>query len=329
MSFGSPYWLIALAILPGIVALYVVHERRSGDRRKVLVSAPLLAAVAPRRPRWRRHVPVVLQVLAVAGLVVALAKPQTTRAVTVEQATVVVVTDRSGSMLATDVVPDRLRAARNAAQAFVDATPDSLRIGAIAFNQRTTVLANPTRDHAAVRAALGTVKAAGSTATGDAIAGALQMLKTTSGVEQTDIDPFTGLRRETVKAPPSAIVLLSDGESVRGRDVDEVAREAAEQKIPVYTVALGTSSGTITGSDGQVRDVPPDVEAMREVARVTGGESFAISDAQALEQVYEKLGSQLAKEDRKEEVSSLFAGTALLLLLTGVMASVRWFGRVI
>jgi Ca-activated chloride channel homolog len=329
VSFGAPLWLIALVVVPGIVALYVLHERSSSTRARGLVAAPLLAAVAPRRPRWRRHVPVVLQVLAVTGLVIALAKPQTTRAVTVEQATVVVVTDRSGSMLAKDVAPDRLSAARSAAQTFVDATPDALRIGAVAFNQRATVLANPTRDHAAVRAALGTVKAAGSTATGDAIAAALEMLKRNSGVSKTEIDPFTGLRRETVEAPPSAIVLLSDGESVRGRDVVEVANEAKEQKIPVYTVALGTQSGTITGSDGQVRDVPPDVDAMREVARITGGESFAISDAQALEQVYEKLGSQLAKEDRKEEVSSLVAGTALLLLLTGVMASIRWFGRII
>ncbi|MTD46060.1 VWA domain-containing protein [Conexibacter sp. W3-3-2] len=328
MSFGAPLWFIALLVVPGIVAAYVVHERRAGARSRALISAPLLAAVAPRRPRWRRHVPVALQVLAVTGLIVALAKPQTTRAVTVEQATVVVVTDRSGSMLATDVAPNRLVAARNAAQTFVDATPDTLRLGAIAFNQRATVLANPTRDHDAVRAALGTIRAAGSTATGDAITSALEMIQR-AGSQETEIDPFTGLRRETVKAPPSAIVLLSDGKSVRGGSLTEAAEKAKELKIPVYTVALGTQSGTITGSDGQVRDVPPDVQAMRDVAQTTGGEAFAISDAQELDRVYESLGSKLAKEDRKQEVSSTFAGTALLLILLGALASIRWFGRVI
>jgi Ca-activated chloride channel family protein len=217
-------------------------------------------------------------------------------------------------MLARDVAPDRLTAARRAAQAFVDAVPDDLRVGALAFNHAPTVLESPTRDHEAVREALGRVRAAGSTATGDALAAALRLVRPEGG-----------------RAAPAAVVLLSDGESVRGRDVLAVAREAAQARVPVYTVALGTPGGTIEGrtpSGGTVtRRVPPDVATLREVARRTGGEAFAIEDAEELERVFARLGSQVATERREREVSGLFAGGALVLLAGGVLASLTWFGR--
>ncbi len=110
-----------------------------------------------------------------------------------------------------------------------------------------------------------------------------------------------------------------------------VADEAARARVPVYTVALGTASGTIEGrspSGGTVtRRVPPDPETLREVARRTGGEAFAIDDAQELEQVFARLGSRVATEEQEREVSSWFAGGALLLLVGGVATSLRWFGR--
>jgi len=316
VSFADPVLLLGLLVVPLLVVAYVAHERRAARRRAAFVEPALLAAVAPRRPRWRRHLPVALQLLALAGVVIALAKPQVTRAVPVEEATIVVVTDRSGSMLATDVAPSRLVAARRAAQAFADAVPDTLRLGAIAFNHQPSVLASPTRDHATVRTALGTVTAAGSTATGDALAAALALVRSTPSKDRT-------------KPAPAAIVLLSDGKSVRGRDALAVADEARAAKVPVYTVALGTATGTITGADGVKRDVPPDATTLRQIAERTGGEAFAIDDAEQLERVYERLGSQLATVDRKEEVSSLAAGGALLLLLLGATASIRWFGRIV
>jgi Ca-activated chloride channel family protein len=316
VTFGDPLLLFGLLAVPLLVVAYVAHERRALQRRAAFVEPALLAAVAPRRPRWRRHDPVALQILALAGVVIALAKPQVTRAVPVEEATIVVATDRSGSMLATDVAPSRLVAARRAGQTFVDAVPDTLRIGAIAFNHQPSVLAGPTRDHAAVRAALGGVTAAGSTATGDALAAALRLVRSTPSKDRT-------------KPAPAAIVLLSDGKSVRGRDALAVAEEARAAKVPVYTVALGTASGTITGADGTTRQVPPDIATLRQIAQRTGGEAFAIDDAKQLERVYKRLGSQLATEDRKEEVSSLAAGSALLLLLLGAVSSIRWFGRIV
>ncbi len=314
MSFAAPLVLLALLALPLGAALYLSAERRARRAREAFVAGHLVAAVAPRRPRWRRHLPAALLAVAAAGLVVALARPQATVAVPVEQASVVVATDRSGSRLARDVAPSRLVAARRAAQALVDAVPEEVRVGALAFNHAPTVLASPTRDHATVREALGRVRPAGSTATGDALAAALRLV-----------------RPAGERPAPAAIVLLSDGTSVRGRDVLAVADEAARARVPVYTVALGTAAGTIEGrspSGGTVtRRVPPDPATLREVARRTGGETFAIDDAQELERVFARLGSQVATEEQEREVTSWFAGGALLLLVGGVATSLGWFGR--
>ena len=319
MSFGAPLALLGLIAIPLLVALYVRSERAGRRARAAYVAPALLPALTPRRPGWRRHAPLAGYALALAALVVAIARPETTRAVAVEQATVVVATDRSGSMLAKDVEPNRLIAARNAAEAFVDAVPDDVRVGAIAFNHEPTVLQSPTRDHAAVAAALRTVKAAGSTATGDALASALRLIQTS----KTPRDD---------KAP-AAIVLLSDGKSVRGEDALTVAARAAAAKIPVYTVALGTAGGTIAGKTesgaATTRAVPPDPATLRQVAERTGGKAFEIQDAKELEQVYEQLGSQLATEERPQEVTGLVAGGALLMLLGAIAASLSWFGRIV
>lgn len=308
MSFATPVMLLGLAVVPALVVLYVRHERRATRARRAMVADTLLPSLTPGRARWRRHVPVAAQAVALSALIVALAKPQATVAVPVEQATVVVATDRSGSMLARDVAPDRLTAARTAAERFLAEVPDDIRVGAIAFNHAPTVLSSPTRDHDAVRAALRSVRAAGSTATGDALAAALQLIRDAS--------------RER-RGAPAAVVLVSDGKSVRGRDLMSVAEEARRAKVAVYTVALGTPTGTI--GDGQL--VPPDPAAMRAVAERTGGKAFTVAEAGELTQLFERLGSELAEEDREEELSSYFAGGALLLLFTGVALSTRWFGR--
>ncbi len=317
MSFGAPLALLGLIAIPLLLALYVRSERAGRRARAAYVAPALLPALTPRRPGWRRHAPLAGYALALAALVVAIARPETTRAVAVEQATVVVATDRSGSMLAKDVEPNRLVAARNAAEAFVEAVPDDVRVGAIAFNHEPTVLQSPTRDHEAVAAALRTVKAAGSTATGDALASALRLIQTSKTPGRDD------------KAP-AAIVLLSDGKSVRGEDALTVAARAAAAKIPVYTVALGTATGTIEGKGAATtRAVPPDPATLRQIAERTGGKAFEIQDAKKLEQVYEQLGSRLATEERPQEVTGLVAGGALLALLGALAASLSWFGRIV
>jgi Ca-activated chloride channel family protein len=305
MSFAAPLFLLGLLAVPAGVALHLLAQRR---RRRYAVRYPgasVAALAAPAAARWRRQVPSALLALSVAGLVLALARPETTVAVPVEQASVVLVTDTSRSMTATDVAPDRLDAARAAADRFLDEAPDELRVGAVAFSDSARVLQPPTTDHEQVRAALGGLTADGGTATGDGLAAALESLE-------------SGERR-----PPAAIVLLSDGKQTSGRDAVAVAQEAAEQHVPVYTVALGTPDGVV---DGILR-VPPDPEALREIAQASGGQAFEASDGDQLTAVYERLGSQLGTREETREVTAAFAAAGLLLLGGALAGSVRGFGR--
>ena len=305
MSFAAPLFLLGLLAVPAGVALHFVAQRR---RRRYAVrfpGAPVAALAAPAAPRWRRHVPSALLALAVAGLVTALARPETTAAVPVEQASVVLVTDTSRSMTATDVAPDRLDAARSAADRFLGEAPDELRVGAVAFSDTARVLQPPTTDHEQVRAALAGLTADGGTATGDGLAAALESLD-------------TGTRR-----PPAAVVLLSDGKQTAGRDAATVAQEAGRLHVPVYTVALGTPDGVVDG----VLPVPPDPQALRQIAHASGGQAFEAADGDQLTGVYERLGSQLGTREETREVTAAFAAAGLLLLAGALAGSVRGFGR--
>jgi Ca-activated chloride channel family protein len=305
MSFAAPLFLLGLLAVPAGVVLHLLAQRR---RRRYAVRFPgaaVAAMAAPAQARWRRHVPSALLALSVAGLVLALARPETTVAVPVEQASVVLVTDTSRSMTATDVAPDRLDAARSAAERFLDEAPDELRVGAVSFSDTAHVLQPPTADHEQVRLALAGLTADGGTATGDGLAAALQTLDTGA------------------KSPPAAVILLSDGKQTAGRDAVAVAHEARQQRVPVYTVALGTPDGVV---DGILR-VPPDPEALRQIAQASGGQAFEASDGDQLAAVYERLGSQLGTREETREVTAAFAAAGLLLLGGALAGSVRRFGR--
>src|SRR4051812_929063 len=224
--------LSALVLVPALLAAYVVLQRDRTRAAAAFASPALAPSVAPHRPRWRRHVPLAAFLLAIAILVVALAQPQRTVAVPVEKAQIMLATDVSGSMLATDVRPNRLVAARRAAQRFIDSVPKQVNVGIEAFNQAPQVLANPTTDRDALAAALGRLRSSGGTATGEAIQTAVKVLRQAPA--------------QNGRKPPSAVVLLSDGASTKGVDPVGAAQAAARLRIPVYTVTLGTPGGTIT-----------------------------------------------------------------------------------
>lgn len=302
MSFGAPLALLGLALLPALAVLYARHQR-SRVRAAQAFSAPHLAAsVTPDRPGWRRHAPIAVLALAIALIIVASAKPQTTVAVPVEHASILLATDVSGSMKSTDVTPSRLVAARRAATTFVDRVPSRVNVGVMEFNQSPTVLQTPTTDRVAAKTALQRMQSGGTTAIGDAITAAVRILTSTVG-----------------KPPPAAIVLLTDGKSTRGSSPVAAAQQAGRRHVPVYTVALGTPGA---------KD-PPDQLTLRQIAAASGGAAYQASDAQRLSQVYERLGSQLGRKNEPRQISSLFAAGALALLLAGASLTLRWFGRLI
>jgi Ca-activated chloride channel family protein len=319
MTFATPLALLALAGVPVLVYVYLARRRQQARVRTAFASPLLAASHTPRPEGARRHLPFALYGLALVALLLALAKPQHSVAVPVERASIMLMTDVSGSMLAKDVTPDRLTAARRAQEVFVTEIPSRVNIGVMAFNQQASVLQSPTRDRAAVRDALDRLESSGGTATGTAVATATQILR--PGGTNTD------------SRPPAAIVLLSDGASTRGVDPVKAAAAAKKSGIRVYTVALGTADGTIEvprkNGTTQTKPVPPDPDTLKEMADLGGGAFFASASADRLSEVYKRLGSELGTRQEQREITPAFAAGAALLLLSGAGLSLRWFGRLV
>jgi Ca-activated chloride channel family protein len=312
MSFATPSHLLALLALPVVALVWAASHHR---RRRFAVRHPgvaALAAAAPRGRQWRRIVPLALLGASTVALSAAFAKPQHTVHVPVEKASVALVTDESGSMQATDVSPSRLQAAQNAARSFLDAAPDGLLVGFAGFASSVETNISPTTDRGAVKSAIDTLQADGGTATGDALTAALDQLSARKGNDG--------------RTAPAAIVLLSDGARTDGSDPLDAAARAKRLGIPIYTVALGTDSGTVAAPDGQMVPVPPDPETLRQVAERSGGKAYTVDDADTLDAVYRDLGSKIGTRTQKREVTVDFVAGGLVLLLGGLGTGVRTRG---
>lgn len=312
MSFATPIWLGALALVPLAIVASSLARRRARRYAVRFPAASTLALAAGSGRSWRRFLPAAFALTAITALVLALARPHVSYSAAVDQASVVLVTDHSGSMAATDVQPTRLVAAERAADTFIDQMPSNVLLGAVAFSTSADAVQAPQSNHAAARAVIDGQTANGATATGDALELALQLL-----------------RGANPKHPPSAIVLLSDGAANRGLDVGTVAQEAGRDKIPIYTVALGTPTGTLPGQGPFVppTPVPPDPQLMQEIAELSGGRSFDAQTADELSSVYKQLSHQLGTVTRKREVTAEFALGGLAFLLIAGVSSIRWSGR--
>jgi len=320
MSFGSPLALLALLAVPALVAWYVGHQRGRLSAADAFVTAPLSPSVMPHRPRWRRPLPLAVFLVAVTVLVLAAARPRATVSVPVGRLSIMLATDVSGSMTATDIAPNRVTAAQRAADTFVSGIPSLVNVGVMEFNQNPLLLQSPTRDHLALYTALGRLQTGGGTSIGNAVTEAVNVLS-------RDRPPAS-------QRPTRAIVLLSDGYSTTGADPVAAARQAARLHIPIFTVSLGTPGGTITvrrprGAGSVTKRVPPDPQELGQIARLSGGQAFAVRDATRLSQVYKQLGSRLAHVHQKREITAWFVAGAVALLLLGGALSLRWFGKFI
>ncbi|HVE69478.1 MAG TPA: VWA domain-containing protein [Solirubrobacteraceae bacterium] len=312
MSFQAPALLLTLLALPVAAAVYWRRQARAPRDAVRFPGVATLDAVLPPRAAWARHLPALLFALALAGLLVALARPQRSVAVPTRQSSVVLVTDTSRSMLAEDVDPSRLEAARAAAHRFLNRVPPRTRVGLVAFSQIPTTVIPPTDDLEEVHKQLDGLAADGATATGDALAAALRMLRGPGDARSSG----------------AAIVLLSDGKRTTGRDPVAVAAEARRLRVPIYTVALGTEGASVVvPGTSVVIPVPPDPATMRVIARTSGGRFFAAHDAGRLSTIYERLGTRLGTRTERRQVTSAFAAGGALLLLAAAAASLWRFGR--
>jgi Ca-activated chloride channel family protein len=333
VTFSSPWFLVALLLVPLVLALAIWFDRRRARYTVAFTNLELLAGVAtsPRRPlRW---LPLALFLLALAAASTALARPNAKVSVPSDKATIVLLVDVSGSMRAADVKPTRLGAAQVAMSAFADRVPKGVRLGLVSFSSDPDLLVIPTTDRSVLHEGIDLLVPEAGTAIGDGLAMAVQVVKTT----------LTGARKGKDGKVPGAIVLLSDGAQTRGTltPLDGAAR-ARDAGIRVFTVALGTKNGTLGfgggpfggyglgggfnnggggGNGGRRFPVRPDPVTLAAIARETDGKTFEARSASKVQSIYKRLGSSIAQRQVNREISSWFVGAAALLLLASIAAS--------
>ncbi len=316
MTFRWPILLWMLVLVPVGSAAYLWWLRQRVTVARRFARPAMQPNVVPVQPGWRRHVPVVLYLVASAALILALARPQAAFSVPRETATVMLVIDSSHSMHATDVEPNRLVAAQDAANAFLDEVPEDFQVGVVTFADRARVLSVPTTDRPAVRRALEGLEMELGTAIGDGIWRGLLVQQPQQ--ERSSAAPVGAL-------PPTAMVLLSDGNNTTGgMDPVEAARRAQQAGARIYTVAVGEQEPP----PGWKGPKPPDDDLLREVATITHGAFFAAPTHADLERIFRDLGSGIATVTEQREVTSSFVGAGLLLLLLGGGISALWFNRI-
>jgi Ca-activated chloride channel homolog len=317
MSFAAPLVLLALLAIPLIVWRYARLQRRRTHAQALFVAPALGESVAPDRPGWRRHAPMVAFGVALVVMILAAARPELSSARPVSDGAVMLVDDVSGSMQATDIAPSRERAARRAGARFIAAVPSTVQVGVMEFARTPVVLQSPTSDHAAAQTALArSPRFGGGTAVGEAIQ--------IASADLHNLPRIGGKRR------PGAIVLISDGSSNVGIDPIIAARRAAAMHIPVFTVSVGTAHGVISihrGARTVKAPVPVDRRQLAEIARVSRGQAFRAADASGVSAAYQRLAARLGEHVIKQEITGDFAGVAMALLLLGGAASLLWFGR--
>ena len=313
LSFEAPWRLLLLLVVAAVAVAYVLRQRRRTAYAVRFADADLLASVAPKAPRWRRHLPAGLLVTALAFMVTSFAKPAAAVEVPSEAATIVVALDTSASMQATDVAPSRFEAAQEAAVEFVDGLPDGIDVGLVSFSGSASLEVAPTDDHDSVVSAIDDLQMSSGTAIGEAVAASV------AAVGEATL-------AEGEEPTPTSVVLLSDGSNTQGRSIDEAIEVSTAAGVPVSTIAYGTDDAVVS-VQGQQVPVPVDTAALETLATATGGEAYTAESASELQEVYADIGDQVGTTIEREDVSSAFAGMALLVTLGAAGGSLAWSPR--
>ncbi|HEY6746243.1 MAG TPA: VWA domain-containing protein [Mycobacteriales bacterium] len=317
MRFGSPWWLVVGVLVVGALAAGAVVASR---RRSAALAAAGLSG-GRRRPTaglW-------LSIGGLAVLALAVAGPAAAVPVTRAAGTVIVTVDVSNSMGADDVAPSRLAAAKQAAGAFIDAQPDSVDIGVVAFGNGALTTDRPSADHAAARTAVDRLSVAGGTSLANALLTSLSAItgkKVAIGKDGTvpDLGYWSS----------ATIVLFSDGEDKGPNEATTAAAEAAQKAgVHVETVGVGTrEGGTVTVDGFRIRTVL-DSDTLTAVARTTGGSYHPVSDAAELNGIADGIDLRLTTTREDLPLAGAFTGLALLLLVAGAVRTVLRTGRLV
>jgi Ca-activated chloride channel family protein len=323
MSFRWPILLLSLVIVPLAYLAWRALERRRMRYALVFPNVDVALAVTGGGRPWRRIVPLALALLALAVTCVAIARPQVTVQGKRQQATVVLLVDVSRSMVANDVHPSRLGAARQAIQRFLKRIPPGFSVGIVAFSSTPSVASPVTTDRTVTRAAVGYLLPETGTAIGDGLALAVKVGVAARRQQQS----LSGANTP----PPVTILMLSDGAQRTGvLQPDQGARLARRAGIRIYTIALGTATGVVKvnlrGFEQEI-PVPPDPDTLRRISRLSDGEFFPAPTASALQSAYGKISARVATQPVDTEATGAFAAAAAVLLLGAGALSTLWGSR--
>ena len=356
MTFLWPQFLWLLLLLPLLVAVYVWLLKRKKKLALRYASLSIVREAMGKSQSFRRHIPPLLFLLAFAAMLVASSRPFAVVTLPSQHETIMLAMDVSGSMRATDVLPNRLVASQNAAKAFLADLPRNVRVGIVAFAGTASVVQPPTVNREDLTAAIDKFQLQRGTAIGNGIVVSLAELFPDAGIDLesmqsgrerqrgTSLDRALNEGRDskddkaqkkafTPVAPGSytsgAIILLTDGQRTTGVDSLDAAKVAADRGVRVYTVGVGTVQGETIGFEGWSMRVKLDEETLKGIARATQAEYFYAGTASDLKKVYETLSSRLTVEKKETEVSGLLALLAAALALVSATLSLLWFNRIL
>lgn len=345
MYFLAPHFLWLLWLVPGLVLAYLWLMRRRRKRELQYPNLALVRQAVGKAPGWRRHVPPALLLAAVGLALLAASRPLASIPLPSASATIILAMDVSLSMRATDVKPNRLVAAQEAAKTFLQELPRDIKVGIVTFAGSTQLVQAPTFSRESLVAAIDRFQMQRGTAVGNAIVMSLATLFPGDGIdleEMTFGSPTRGkglddkdkpARNERTPVAPgsytsAAIILLTDGRRTTGMDTEEAAKMAADRGVRVYAVGLGTVDGAVPAYDGWTSIyMKLDEPSLRAVAQATRAEYYYAGDAEALKNVYAQLSSRVQVEKKETELSALLALMAAGLSLAAAALSMWWFNR--
>ncbi len=343
MFFSWPWALVALLILPLVLAVWWAARRRRRRATVRVTSIALVASAVPGRSRWRRRVPAALFAAGLAVLALGAARPQATVPEASSSATIMLALDVSGSMCSTDVSPNRITAAEQSASAFIKSQAGGPRIGIVLFSGSAVVLVPPTTDTQLLLGALGGIAVGGATAIGEGILTSLD--------EIAQVDPSVAPTGATVTHNLGAgyaddvIVVLTDGSNNRGVTPQQAARTAAARGVRVFTIGYGTDNpaqlvcnatqlggysnglagGNFSGGGGGVGNpFEADYAALQQVSKTTGGTSYRAQDASQLSSALAKLPAAFTVVHKRVDIAAAFAALGGLLVAVAVALSLWW-----
>lgn len=334
MTFIWPLMLISLLLIPLLIAFYLRLQRRRRQVAATLGTLGMVRAAAGRALGRRRHLPPLIFLAGLTLLLVAMARPEAEVSLPRLEGTIILAFDVSGSMAADDLKPTRMEAAKTAAIEFVERQPSTVLLGVVAFSESGFTVQPPTNDQAAILSTISRLRPERGTSLSAGILAALNTIfakPEKSGAVYSNLTPTaepspTAMPKGSFTS--AAIVLLTDGENTAPPQPFDAAQLAADRGVRIYPVGIGSAAGVNLKVEGFTVHTQLDEATLQQIAQITDGSYSNAQNEAELRAIYQKLTPELVIKQEKTEVTALFAGASMLLLLIGGVFSMLWFGRV-